>query len=166
MNRVFSRCSAKAPSGDPLTLCKLSACARKHAEMGPIIVGTSLPGLNAMDGYSDFASSERTARLQFIRSSAFTVTGIAQDSHPHFPKCIPLEGTRAAPGATINANIIVRRMVPRFARGTAPHALKDRFRSLSPDRNAVGPAKTEAGSNPMSAKALRATFFYRIRYRS
>ena len=39
-----------------------------------------------MDGCSDFASSGSNACLHVVRPSTFTVTGIAQDSHPHFPK--------------------------------------------------------------------------------
>ncbi len=50
--------------------------------------GLLLPGLTAMDGHSDFASHEtdRAAPRDFSVPSAFTVTGIARASHPHFPK--------------------------------------------------------------------------------
>ena len=37
-------------------------CAR--SDDSPIVIGTSLPGLRAMDGHSDFASRERPACLR------------------------------------------------------------------------------------------------------
>ena len=44
------------------------------------------PGLDAMDGRSDFALAAGPHACEVLRPSAFTVTGIAQDSHPHSPR--------------------------------------------------------------------------------
>ncbi len=61
-----------------------------RASFEPMIIGTSLPGpRGTMGRCSDFASSETGRRCRApssLRSSAFTVTGIARDSHPHSPQ--------------------------------------------------------------------------------
>ena len=90
---VFAPEGAEAPAW--VQICP-TLCAR--SDDSPMVIGTSLPGLRAMDGHSDFASFERPACLRRClpanlsssqaptRSSAHTVPGRARDSHPHSPK--------------------------------------------------------------------------------
>ena len=53
----------------------------------PMVIGTSLSRvLDAMDGRSDFALAAGPHACEVLRPSAFTVTGIARDSHPHSPR--------------------------------------------------------------------------------
>ena len=89
--------------GVPSVALRRIASVSPRAKSGPNLIGTSLPGLSAMDECSDFASLERPACPRFClheacasslshahslaqqptRSSAYTVPGRARDSHPH-----------------------------------------------------------------------------------
>lgn len=91
--------------GVPSVALRRVASVSPRAKSGPNLIGTSLPGLSAMDECSDFASLERptcprfylqaiaicVSPLSYARSltqrptrpSAYTVPGRAQDFHPH-----------------------------------------------------------------------------------
>ena len=56
---VFAPEGADAPAW--VQVCP-TLCAR--SDDSPMVIGTSLPGLRAMDGHSDFASRERPACLR------------------------------------------------------------------------------------------------------
>ena len=62
---VFSRFFSAAPRKTSPVPMWAPSRASPRAKLGPNLIGTSLPGLNAMDECSDFASLERPACPRF-----------------------------------------------------------------------------------------------------
>ena len=136
MNAASMRChkvvlkDSLARTGDALTSATGRAfpCAFKRMKLGPSFIGTSLPGLSAMDECSDFASLERPARPRFC-------SPVAHYSRP--------ENTPNITAATACPKLFRSRNCARPARPSAytvpgraqdfhPHSLKRARSSLTP----------------------------------